>query len=231
VSDITLQTLAPAKNGSQRACWNEIGVYGVKSCPELKSFVHCRNCPVYSAAGANLLHQTLPARYREERTAQYAFQKPYREQSRSSVVIFRLGGEWLALPTWILQEVAEYRPIHSVPHRRNGVVLGLANIRGELMLCISLARLLGLTEPGDHDQARNGYLRLLVLNWQHISGALPVHEVLGPHRIHPDTLKAPPATLAHAKPAFTRNVFYWENRAVGLLDPELVLSTLNGNLA
>jgi chemotaxis-related protein WspD len=215
----------------ERACWNEVGVYGAKSCPELKHFVHCRNCPVYSAAGVNLLEQTLPVRYREERTAQYAVQKPYREPSRSSVVIFRLGAEWLALPTWILQEVAEYRPIHSLPHRRGGVVLGLANIRGELMLCISLARLLGLTEPGGYDQARNGYHRLLVLNWQHISGALPVHEVLGPQRIHPETLKTPPATLAHGKPAFTRNVFYWENRAVGLLDPERVLSALNGNLA
>jgi chemotaxis-related protein WspD len=231
VSETNLQTLAPAQNGKEHACWSEIGVYGAKSCPELKSFVHCRNCPVYSAAAVNLLEQTLPARYREERTAQYAFQKPYREQSRSSVVIFRIGEEWLALPTWILQEVAEYRPIHSLPHRRNGVVLGLANIRGELTLCISLARLLGLTEAGGDDQARNGYHRLLVLNWQHISGALPVHEVLGPQRIHPDALKAPPATLAHAKPAFTRHVFYWENRAVGLLDPERVLSALNGNLA
>jgi chemotaxis-related protein WspD len=226
VSEINLQTLAPARNGKQHACWNEIGVYGAKSCPELKSFVHCRNCPVYSAAGVNLLKQTLPASYREERTAQYAFQKPSREQSRGSVIIFRIGGEWLALPTWMLQEVAECRPIHSLPHRRGGVVLGLASIRGELMLCISLARLLGLTEDG-HDQAR----RLLVLNWQQISGALPVHEVLGLQRIQPDSLKAPPATLAQAKPAFTRNVFYWGNRVVGLLDPERVLSALNGNLA
>ena len=224
------QPLVPAKNGHHHVCWSQIGVYGDKSCPELKSFVHCRNCPMYSAAGVKLLEQSLPEQYREERTAQYAVQKPYRESSRSSVVIFRLDGEWLALPTWVLQEVAEYRPIHSLPHRRDGAVLGLANIRGELLLCLSLSRLLGLSDAGQ-EQTRNGYHRLLVLNWQHISGAFPVQEVMGPQRILPETLKAPPATLAHGKPAFTRSVFYWENRAVGLLDSERVLSALNRNLA
>ena len=61
--------------------------------------------------------------------------------------------------------------------------------------------------------------------------ACPVQEVLGPQRLHPETLKTPPATLARSRPAFTRNVFYWEDRAVGLLDPERVLAALEGNLA
>ena len=29
-------------------CWNRIGVNGDRSCPELTSFVHCRNCPVFA---------------------------------------------------------------------------------------------------------------------------------------------------------------------------------------
>ena len=34
-------------------CWNRIGVRGDASCPELEQHVHCRNCPVYSAAAAD----------------------------------------------------------------------------------------------------------------------------------------------------------------------------------
>ncbi len=34
-------------------CWNRIGVRGDGSCPELKRHIHCRNCPVYSAAAAS----------------------------------------------------------------------------------------------------------------------------------------------------------------------------------
>jgi chemotaxis-related protein WspD len=229
MSEMTFQTQPLARNGDG-ACWNDIGVYGDKSCPELKSAVHCRHCPVYSAAGVKLLQQALPVEYREERTAQYAIQQPYRESSRSSVVVFRLGAEWLALPTWLLQEVAEQRPIHSLPHRRNGVVLGLTNIRGELMLCLSLSRLLGLTEVGAQDRARNAYQRLLVLNWQEISGAFAIDEVVGPQRIHPEALKPPASTVLQGKPGFTRGVFYWKTRAVGLLDPERLLAALNRNL-
>jgi chemotaxis-related protein WspD len=231
VSEAIFQTLAPAKITGNGACWNEIGVYGQQTCPELKSFVHCRNCPVYSTAGVKLLERELPVQYRQERTGHYAVQKHYREPSRSSVVVFRVGTEWLALPTWLLQEVAEHRPIHSVPHRRNGMVLGLANIRGELLLCLTLTHLLGVKETGGQDQVRNGYYRLLVVNWQDISAAFPVQEVVGPQRIHPEALKAPPATLVHARHSFVRSVFYWENRAVGLLDPERILAALNRNLA
>ncbi len=42
------------------------------------------------------------------------------------------------------QEVTNLRPIHSLPHRRSGVMLGLANVRGELLICVSLAMLLGV---------------------------------------------------------------------------------------
>jgi chemotaxis-related protein WspD len=206
-------------------------VYGDKSCGELTGFVHCRNCPVYSAAGLGLLETQLPERYREERTAQFAVPKPYREQSRSSAVLFKLGNEWLALPTWMFQEVAEHRPIHSLPHRRNSAVLGLTNIRGELLLCVSLGHLLGFQTGTTGDLVRNGYHRLLVLHWQQTRAVFPVEGVVGPQRLHPEALKAPAATLSKSRPAFTRNIFYWEGRAVALLDPQRVLAVLGGNLA
>src|SRR5438445_8021579 len=71
--------------------------------------------------------------------------------ARTSAVIFRIHSEWLALPTEAFQEVAERRRIHSLPHRRNGVVLGLVNIRGELLICVDLGRVLGI---GAHDSDR-----------------------------------------------------------------------------
>src|SRR5438045_1523494 len=126
------------------ACWHKIGVYGDGSCPELKRFIHCRNCPVYSNAGLQLLDRPLPADYRRERTAHFAQEKKLPPPARTSALLFRLAAEWLALPTHAFQEVAERRPIHSLPHRRQGPVLGLVNIRGELLICVALGRLLGL---------------------------------------------------------------------------------------
>ena len=114
------------------ACWNSIGVRGDGSCPELERYVHCHNCPVYSQAALELLGGEAPAGYREEWTTHFATPKRAEDGDTQTIVIFRIGAEWLALPVPAVTEVANLRPIHSLPHRRSGVVLGLANIRGEL---------------------------------------------------------------------------------------------------
>ena len=47
-------------------CWNRIGVRGDASCPELKQYGHCRNCPVFASAALTLLDRELPAGYAAE---------------------------------------------------------------------------------------------------------------------------------------------------------------------
>ncbi|MDM9384291.1 hypothetical protein QUB80_26815 [Chlorogloeopsis sp. ULAP01] len=46
-------------------CWNIIGIMGDRSCPELSNFIHCRNCPIYSAGGHQLLERCVPNNYRQ----------------------------------------------------------------------------------------------------------------------------------------------------------------------
>ena len=109
-------------------CWNRIGVRGDRSCPELVEHVHCRNCPIYSAGAADLLDAEVPAGHLAERTSHFA--EPARGDSGEmrSVVIFRVAAEWLALPTALVVEVANLLPIHSLPHRSNGAVLGVTSV-------------------------------------------------------------------------------------------------------
>src|SRR2546422_702365 len=109
-------------------CWNTIGVEGNGTCRELVKFIHCRNCPVYSAAGTQLLDRPMPADYRREQAEHYAQPKKFSQPARLSLVLFRLASEWLALPTSAFQEVAERRALHSLPHRRRGLALGLVNV-------------------------------------------------------------------------------------------------------
>src|SRR5439155_6141290 len=161
-------------------CWNTIGVAGNGSCQELLRFVHCRNCPVYSAAAMQLLDRPVTADYRREWSAHYAEQKKLATPAKTPVVLFRIASEWLLLPTQALQEVAERRAMHSLPHRRRDLVLGLVNVRGELLVCVSLGRWLGLAGLVTSDEWRvaraagalpanrrssPGPDRLLVANW------------------------------------------------------------------
>jgi chemotaxis-related protein WspD len=230
VDSASSQAPPPVAEPEITSCWSEVGVYGDGSCPELPKFVHCRNCPQYTNAGVLLLSRALPADYRREWTEHFASQKKLRESSKASAVLFRIQGEWLALPTQAFQEVAERRPVHSLPHRRRTIVLGLVNVRGELLVCVSLGHMLGLEKMPAPEMLRAAYHRLLVGNWEGNRVAFPVDEVHGPQRFHPEELRTPPATVAKSSPTYTRSILYWRQRAVGLLDADLLFGTLNRTL-
>ena len=226
-------------------CWNMIGVAGNGSCQELLRFVHCRNCPVYSAAAIQLLDRPVTADYRREWSAHYAEQKNLATPAKTSVVIFRIANAWLALPTQAFQEVAERRAMHSLPHRRRDLVLGLVNVRGELLVCVSLGRLLGLAGLVTSDETRvtravdappvtrhssHGPDRLLVANWDGNRIAFPVEEVHGINRVHWERLREPPATIAKSMHSYSRGVFAWRDHTVGFLDADALFAALNRSL-
>jgi chemotaxis-related protein WspD len=213
-----------------RTCWSEIGVHGDGSCAELKKFIHCRNCPVYSNAGAQLLNRPLPSNYRREWTEHFAGRKKTAAPAKISAVLFRLESEWLALATQAFQEVAERRRVHSLPHRRLGLVLGLVNIRGELLICVSLARLLGLEQKTSSSPDRGRFERLLVVNWEGSRVVFPVNEVHGIVRFEAQHLREPPATVAKSGASFTQGILSWQGRTVGFLNAGVLFPTLDRSL-
>lgn len=212
-------------------CWNQIGVGGNQSCRELARYIHCHNCPVHAATAARFLDRPVSAVDRRAWTEHYAREKQVGTPAKTSALLFRLGTEWLALPSAAFQEVAERRVLHSLPHRRRGIVLGLVNVRGELLICASIARLLGLETGPTATRSRAVFERLLVADWEGQRFALPVDEVHGVHRFHQADLREPPATVARARLTCTRGIFPWRNFAVGLLDADALFAALNQNLS
>jgi chemotaxis-related protein WspD len=212
-------------------CWNQIGVRGDGSCPELKKYVHCHNCPVYAAAAAQVL-DAAPASYFADQTTHFAAPTHTEEGERRSVVIFRVASEWFALPTSVVVEVANLLPIHSLPHRPNGVVLGLASIRGELLVCVSLREVVGsapLTPPSREGRG-TAYRRLLVIRRESVRVVCPVDEVHGIHRFHPRELKELPTTVAKATVTYSTALLPWQGHSVGTLDDQLLFYTLKRSL-
>ena len=225
--------IAPAATHSSiNDCWNKIGVRGDSSCPELEKHIHCRNCPVYSAAAVELLDTDSPADYLALWSRQIAQKKELKDLKTLSAVIFRIGAEWLALPTSIFNEVAELRTIHSLPNLRSGIVLGVANVRGELLTCVSLGRLLGLEKAEAPKQAKHSgvHSRLLVISQENQRLVFPVNEVHGIYRYRPGVLKAVPATVTKATATYTKAMLPWQDKSVGCLDDQLLFYTLNRSL-
>ena len=207
-------------------CWKAIGIYGDASCAQLLQHIHCRNCPVYASAAAQLLDADLPARYAQDWTEHVAAAKPAAQSETTSVVIFRVAAEWLALPSAAFKEIAADRPIHSLPHRRNGAVLGVVNICGELLVCASLTHILGVAAGAGAKRVP----RMLVIQQNGDRTVCPVDEVHGIERFDLQDLKEVPATLAGAAVSYIKAVLFWRRRSVGMLDVELLLHALNRSL-
>jgi chemotaxis-related protein WspD len=176
-------------------CWNRIGAMGDRSCPELETSVHCRNCPVFMTAGQQLFEREPSAEYLEECTRQLAEEVSDEVADTVAVVVFRLGEEWLAFDVAVVVEVAEPRAVHRIPHRSNELLTGIVNIRGELQLCISLHNLLGIAGGGE-PLGRVKPLELAAAGKPEADQADPA-EGAAPHELV-STLEATTASGTHA---------------------------------
>jgi chemotaxis-related protein WspD len=217
-------------------CWNHIGVSGDRSCPELISHIHCRNCPVFAAAARTFFDRRAPEGYLADWSrwlADSAGRGTRGDETEGeddhfllhgeaiSVLIFRLGEEWLAFRTQIIAEVTLPRPVHRVPHRSSAVLAGLVNLQGQVQLCISLHGLLGVTAPASSS-------RLIVLRdpdraetW-----AFAADLVLGVRRVPRSQWRSVPSTLINPAVGFSQAVLSWNGRSVGLLDEQRVFTAL-----
>ena len=214
-------------------CWNRIGVRGDASCAELKQHIHCRNCPAYSAAASTLFDRALPTTHLSDWTAHFAERRQVEEPDSHSAIIFRIESEWYALPTCALDEVAAPRKVHSLPHLRSGIVLGLVNVRGELVVCVSLARMLRIGDVGSSESQRqaSNTKRLIVIRHNNRRTAFPVDEVQSVDRYHSRELRLVPATIAKASAAYTKAILSLKDRTVGWLDDELLAHALDKSVA
>jgi chemotaxis-related protein WspD len=213
-------------------CWNEIGVWGNRECGELKKAIHCRNCIVYSSAAAQLLGAELPQDYLERWTTHFASGQKVESRQMQAALIFRIGAEWLALSPTNLQEIAEDRPIHSVPRGRSDTLLGFANIRGELLVCVALDRMLGLEKRGPEKSSskRARYRRMVVAGREDSRFVFPVEEVHGIHWFDSKELKGVPSTVAKARATYIKGLLLWQNHSVGCLNDQLLFDMLDASL-
>ena len=209
-------------------CWREIGITGDRSCKLLSEYVHCRNCPQYSAIGRTLFDREMPDDYRREISEELAAASAAMAEETESVLLLRLGSEWFALQTQVFQEISAYQKPYVLPFRSGGLLAGLVNVNGELLLCVSLEAALGLSleEKGKSD----GRARLCVVRNGHERFAFAVDEILGVRRISSARLQPVPVTLDKSPSAQTTSCFEADGHNVGLIDERRLFNSLDRSL-
>ncbi|SFH86342.1 chemotaxis-related protein WspD [Pseudomonas guineae] len=206
-------------------CWNRIGVQGDKSCERLREHVHCRNCEVHAAAAINLLERYASVQEDVERVAD----EPVVE--RCSLLVFRVADEWLALKTRGLVEVVAQLPIHSLPHQRSRSLLGVANVRGTLVACLSLGELLGIAAGAPPVASQRAIARMLILAGPGGSVVVPVDEVEGIHAIPLHSVQPAVGDGGLAVSQFASGVMQWQGRSITQLDEERLQQAMSRSFA
>ena len=210
-------------------CWNTIGVRGDGSCSELTRHLHCHNCPVFSSAAQSLLDRDAPADYVESSTGHFAQPRAAVQRSSQSILIFRIGPEWLALPTSVVSEVAHVRKVHSLPHRRTHIE-GVANVHGELLVCVSLGRMLGIADA-DHASPTPAQSCLLVVQHEGVRAVCAVDQVHGIHHLQTRQLQDVPATVGKSASTYTKKVLPWQEHSVGILNEQVLFIAMKRSFA
>lgn len=222
-------TPAPPSAAVGPDCWNQIGIAGDRSCPELVEHIHCRNCPVFASAAVGFFDRPAPEGYLADWVRFLAAPLQPSDSKDVSLLIFRLRGEWLAFRTLVVVEVTAPRPVHRIPHRSDDKLVGMVNLRGQLQLQVSMHGLLGIDPPGPAAAgASGGTPRLVVIRREAVTWVFEVEEVRGVHRFSRGRLGGVPSTLANPANSFSQAVISWREQSVGFLDDQRVFAALKG---
>ena len=214
-------------------CWNTIGVWrsGETKCEKLNDVIHCYNCEVYSNTGRSLLNRTTPEGYDDEWADVLASEKSAKSMNTISAVMFRLGAEWLSLPVNMINEITLLRNIYDIPHNQNKKIRGMVNIRGELIICMSLGYLLGVEKPEDDliDEERP-INRLIMIRESNGHIVFPVSEIDGIIHYDPEKLSSAPDTVKNSKLNFIHGVTSVNNKTIGCIDHTTLLESIASTL-
>lgn len=173
----------------------------------------------------HIFETTNRQKYREEITEDASSEH---SKDSLSVMVFRLGQQWLALRTVCFKEVTHRRLVHHIPHRSNDIFLGVVNLNGELQLYIALHQLLKIdsSTPSSAGQLAIHKDRMIAIAKEHDLWVFPVDEIDGIYHWNPAAIEAIPLNVSQSTVNYIQGIIKIGDRNIGLLDEELLFSSL-----
>jgi len=204
------------------SCFERVGVYGDRTCAELVTHVHCLRCPVFADTARGLFDRPMPPGYRSEWTERLATPEAPPLGPSTTYLTLRVGNEWLGIPSASCVEVTEARRAFPLTHRTGGAFEGLVNVRGQVVLSVSLRALLDIPS----DDGAGARARLVVIEDPNGRFSLRVDEVDGIRRFADADVLPAPATLSRSLSPHVSGVVHDGERLVGLMDGASLFAAL-----
>ena len=212
--------LDEAKAKRARQCWLSEGVWGDMSCRTLADCLHCRNCEIYAFASRKFF-----TRVRSEKPAASFASMPRAEAAiqtaqAESFFLFEVAKRVFALETKRVLKIERTRLVHRVPHRDGRVVKGIANVGGELMMCVCLEELLEIEASNSVPEESK---RMIVCGGGSEKFCFIVDEACGIARVMRDEVATLSAGCDGLIDVFAEKVFTQEGTEIPVIDLKLVM--------
>ena len=213
----------------ESSCWNSIGVWGDNSCEELRKLYHCRNCNIFINSGKQLFEKDTPDGYKKEWTEILSKEKISEEKADNSCLVFRIGKEWFAFDSIVIEEVTDDSIIHSLPHQNSKYLLGIVNVRGEIKLAIDLKLFLKPDEISDDEQTKNVkvFKRHIVIKKGKDNWVFPVDEIIGIWKFNEKNINHLPSTAKNDANNNIKGFIKFNNIEASIIVSEKLFATIN----
>ncbi len=131
---------------------------------------------------------------------------------------FYVGEALCGMDLLNIQEINKLMEMTSVPQAPE-YVLGILNLRGQIITVIDMADKLGLPSTPKNSSSRN----IIVNSKDEYIGFL-VSQISDVEKAHWDKVEPPPANIGGVQGNFFKGVFKTKKRLIGILDVEKVLA-------
>lgn len=138
-------------------------------------------------------------------------------QNIIDLATFQVGGAVCGMDILKIQEINKLMEMTGVPQAPE-YVMGILNLRGQIVTVIDLAKKLGLSATEISDSTRN-----IIVNFQGEHVGLLVDEIKDVVAADRKKVEVPPANLGGVQGAFFSGVFKTEALLIGILEMEEVL--------
>ena len=143
------------------------------------------------------------------------------KRSVVELATFFVGDALCGMDILKVQEINKLIEMTRVPQAPE-YVLGILNLRGEIVTVIDLGNKLGLKSTELSDKTRN---IIVNSNEEHIG--LMVEQISDVFQAEWENVEAPPANIGGVQGKYFTGVFKTEDRLIGILDVEKVLEEEN----
>ena len=147
------------------------------------------------------------------------------ESDELTVLIARIGDEWLGFDAHFADRVHAPTAIRRVPHRTAEHLAGVAAVDGEIIPAARLEVLLDLVRDAAPVEPR-----FVVVGPSDRRWAIPVDEVEGMIRVPRASIIDPPTTVSASLHRHTMGLVSMGDRLAALLDSTRLLDLLDGGL-